>query len=244
MGPGMSEARGHARGSSTARAQSATRLHMSTRYLDAARCFSRRTAAMEKAPQDTSQFEVEHRAYAMGAIMLSVAFLEAAINELFLDANDGHLPCVGDFGLDKVRVLKEAWSEIQKHPEMLLKYRRAHHLLKEREIEDLENRLRPAHLLVKLRNELTHYKPVTRTFGELDGLLNRTRVLESDLPGLFVPNQLVAEGTPLVPDGCLGADGAAWAVRSAEELASGFFTSIGLRPNFMQASCETPDQDI
>ena len=178
----------------------------------------------------------------MGVIMSSVAFLEAAINELFLDANDDHLSYVSELGPDKVRVLKEAWPEIKAEQEIVKKYRRAHGLLRDTELQDLENLFRITGLLVKLRNELTHYKPVTRTVGDRDGLSKWPRILEDELPRLFDSNPLAA-GHPFVPDGCLGAGGATWAVETAERFATEFFGSIGLQPNFMRVSFETTDQD-
>ena len=216
---------------------------MSTRHVEAARYFSRRAAVIEKAPQGTSQFGVEHRAYAMGSIMSSVAFLEAAINELFIDAADGHLSCVGELVPDKVKVLKDGWAGIENQLGTINKYQRAHRLLEVTGSPALENLFRLTRLLVDLRHELTHHKPVTRVAGDRYELSSRIRSLENDLPKLFVRNAFVTTETPFVPDGCLGAGGATWAVKTAERFATEFFGSIGLQPNFMRVSFQTTDQD-
>lgn len=66
------------------------RSYFSTYMLWAARDFGSKAAAIETAHNGESRFELEHRAYVLGAVTSAAAFLEAMINELFQDAYENH----------------------------------------------------------------------------------------------------------------------------------------------------------
>jgi hypothetical protein len=66
------------------------RVYFSTYHLWAAEHFAKSAATLEAAPGRIPRFDIEHRAYVTNAILSSVAFLEAAINELYRDVVDEH----------------------------------------------------------------------------------------------------------------------------------------------------------
>jgi len=64
------------------------RVYFSSYHLWAAEHFMGLASDIEAAHQGQSKFNIKHRTYVTGAVFASVAFLEAAINELFKDAAD------------------------------------------------------------------------------------------------------------------------------------------------------------
>jgi hypothetical protein len=63
--------------------RAAVRSYYSTQHLWAAQHFTRLAADFERGHADQSRIFLQHRSYVMGAVMESVAFLEAFINEMF-----------------------------------------------------------------------------------------------------------------------------------------------------------------
>ena len=66
------------------------RNYFSTRLLWTAFHASDRAREIEAAHTGNSTFDIEHNAYVLSAVVSSAGFLEAAINEFFQDAHDGH----------------------------------------------------------------------------------------------------------------------------------------------------------
>ena len=74
-------------------AKIAMRSYLSTHHLWSAQIFTNLAKAIEdeyEALDKRSGFDEHHRAYTLGAITCSAAFLEAAINEVYQDVADGH----------------------------------------------------------------------------------------------------------------------------------------------------------
>ncbi len=145
----------------------AMRSYLSTQHLWTAEHFTRLARELEAAHTGESRFAVRHRAYVLGAVGESVAFLEAFINELFQDAADGAGVADG-LSPDMVRLMTEYWrtTEQGKSVEVTKKYDMArvfaghpHADAGRRPNEDVK-------YLVKLRNWSVHYRP--RTVSEKD----------------------------------------------------------------------------
>ena len=66
------------------------RAYFSSYHLWAAEHFTRLAKEIEDAHTGSPEFNIAHRAYVTNAILSAVAFLEAAINELFDDVVDQH----------------------------------------------------------------------------------------------------------------------------------------------------------
>jgi len=66
-----------------------SRHYMAAQHLWSARHQARQCAEIESSRYgDVPVFDVQHRAYSMGAVLASVTFLEALVNEVFRDAAD------------------------------------------------------------------------------------------------------------------------------------------------------------
>ena len=66
------------------------RVYFSSYHLWAAKHLMELATDIEQGHTGGSVFDIKHRAYVTKSILSSVAFIEAAINEVFQDAFDGH----------------------------------------------------------------------------------------------------------------------------------------------------------
>jgi hypothetical protein len=66
------------------------RTYLSSNALWTARHMSALAAVIEGAHSGDAVFDIEHRSYVLSSIIASASFAEAAINEIYQDACDGH----------------------------------------------------------------------------------------------------------------------------------------------------------
>lgn len=214
-------------------------------HLHAAAFFARQSAAMEVAHDEhaSEDARADHRAYVIGSVFAAVAFLEAAINEVF------------EYNLAKWATVPKGWEEVAmekyssrrkkpKEPEKnssskttLMKYQLALELSgKLRFVTAEDADFVDADDLIGLRNNLVHYRPTkhTQTMSE--------PVPEAAAPDLEkMLRQKVKMSNPLYPPHShflhelLSHDCAQWAVQAALTFADAFFASMGLQPPYDQA---------
>lgn len=210
------------------------RVYFSSYHLWAAKHFSKLTAQLEERPGKLPRFDIEHRAFATNTILSSVAFLEAAINELFQDAADGHESYLKTVDSKLVSDVGRAWTSRTDRRAVLGKYALASDLLR---IKSLDPRAEPytsTELVIQLRNILVHYRPSSRSAHDMSSF-------EESLKVRFPENKLMnGSGNPFFPDKCLGAGCASWAVSAVENLASEFFKRLGIQPNFKRVAFSSP----
>lgn len=207
------------------------RAYFSTYHLWAAKHFSDRTAEIETRPGDIPRFDIEHRAFATSAVLSAVAFLEAAINELFQDAADGHTSYLEPLDSETVSALAGAWDQGIDRLSLLGKYQLACHLTRTEPFDPGDDPFQSAALLVRLRNALVHYRPKNQSAKHMTSL-------EKGLEARFPQNALMAgaKGNPFFPDKCLGTGCTSWAVSAVEKFGSEFFGRLGIKPNFKRVS--------
>lgn len=202
------------------------RTYFSSYHLWAARHFSVLASNAENEEGTLPRFDIRHRAYVTNSIFSAVAFLEAAINELFQDIVDGHESYVVGLDIDGRRELSDYW--LKKRPSLLEKYAKALTCLRKCPFDRNHPPYSTAQLVVRLRNALVHYKPKSLGGGvEHD--------LAKELAEKFMDNGLMnGSGNPWFPNKCLGHGCAEWAVRSATVFADEFFRRIGVKPNYQR----------
>lgn len=162
-----------------------------------------------------------HRAFVIGAAFSASAFLEASINELYLELQNlgqsGHprLP-PRELGL-----LLRVWPDVVGSP-VLHKYQVA------LSISDADNydESRPPYVdadsLLRLRDGLLSCTP------DWDDSRGRHRTLEKRLRTKFPPSNLAPASAPWFPDRCLGAGCAKWAVKTAQAFSDDFCRRMGI----------------
>ncbi|MCE0463996.1 MULTISPECIES: hypothetical protein [Pseudomonas] len=210
-----------------------SRHYLSTSHLSAAALFSQRAAALEPVLTlgDSASNEGlrEHMACVVSSVMLSVAFLEAAINELWADCSEGFDPARIE-GLQNSEVMAALWRKSPlKRSTMLEKFELALELNGKPALSRNASPYQDVKLLVDLRNALVHYEPETIfNFSEDDENRGAEHKFEKKLRGRFEPNKLTGPGNPFYPDKVLGAGCARWAIASAVAFVDSFFEKLGI----------------
>jgi len=207
------------------------RAYFSTYHLWAAEHFSKLAGEIEDSHKGKSKFNLEHRAYVMNSILSSVAFLEAAINELFQDAHDNHESYIKNLDKQLLTKMAAVW-QVTEHDNKkkfgtLEKYQIALEFAGIEKFKPGENPLQDVQLVIKLRNELTHYKPMN-----LDE--KNKHSLEKKLLGSnFAPNKLMeGSGNNFFPDHALGAGCTGWCFKSVKNFTDEFFSRMDIKPNY------------
>jgi hypothetical protein len=202
--------------------------HLSIRYtftaqfLEASAIFAKRTREIESSfsasPSETCR--AEHRGLVVAAIMQCAAALETEIHEISTYGPGAHL---GSAHTDREgQKFLQPLADVIDRQETLSRYEIVLHLLKRPPLERSAQPFQSAALLVRLRNELVHYK--SRWDEEMDTtkLLTALRNLGHQRP------PFVAAGSSFFPHECLSADCAAWAVRSAADFIDAFYARLNV----------------
>lgn len=200
----------------------------------------------------------QQRSFVCGAILASVAFLEASINEFFDD--DPELS-------NDVRVKLGSLWEIEffrRHGKILEKYQTALRLAGRKPLPAGENPYQDARHLVKLRNELVHFIPTDAQTAASPGVQVPLDEFGKALLGKFQenpwPNLITCdvynngvkcesgpETPPFFPERCLGSGCACWAAKTALAFADEFHSRIGLKGHYdylrPQLSLEQPEEE-
>jgi len=208
------------------------RSYYSRYHLWAAAHFARSCGRIER--ERETGFHMDHRAYATATIIESVAFLEAAINELLADAADGHHTegWTGVLEDSALMRMQRMWPQISR-ASMLDKYQITLTLADKDPLNTGSNPYQDASLLIKLRNRLVHFRPESLLAGQPDDAVGDHEI-ERGLKKKFEANRLLkASGNPWFPDKCLGHGSSEWAVRSSLAFADDFFVGrMGIKPNY------------
>jgi hypothetical protein len=193
--------------------------NFSRQHLKAAELFAGLAARIEARDELSEVERSEHRAYVTGAIVFAAAFLEASINELFLESIDKSPNSLGSLTDQQAALLAELWEHVEQQP-VLGKYQVTLAACGKAAFEKGKDPYQGADGLLKIRNALIHYKP------EWDNELEEHRKLKSRLDGRFTLNR---HGAGLwFPHQCLGAGCAAWAADQAGKFMTEFCQRLGI----------------
>ena len=115
--------------------------------------------------------------------------MEAAINELFQDAHDNHESYIKNLDEQLLTKMSAVWDvtehDNKKNSSILEKYQKALVFADKKKFETGENPYQDTKLVIRIRNELTHYKPMDlseKSKHKLDEILKGKN---------FLPNKLM-----------------------------------------------------
>jgi hypothetical protein len=156
-----------------------------------------------------------HRSYVSAAILASVAFLEASINDLYveleeLNESDGAGP-----PNRMLARLPQVWPAIERSP-ILYRYQLALVLADAERFHESRAPYADADSLIQLRDALVQHIP------DRQAERRRRRRLERRLQNRFPSSALARAPGPWFPHRCLGAGCADWAVRTADQFSDAF----------------------
>lgn len=197
--------------------------NLSGYFASSAALFSRRAHAIEAvAPSEVNEtVRMEHRSYSIGSVIAAACYLEAAINELYLEAIDRNQNTFPKERLRIAELMGHVWNDVEKM-KVLPKYQLALSLAGARPFPKGQDPYQSVHALIRLRNALVHYKP------EWDTELEEHRKLESMLASRFKESGLSNSGQAFFPHRCLGHGCAAWATKTAVGFYQEFMGRLGL----------------
>ena len=172
----------------------------------------------------------------MNSILSAVAFLEAAINELYQDAHDKHLVYLENLDQSTISILSDFWGMTEQENKtfvsILDKYQLALRFAGKEPFKKGDNPYQDANFAIKIRNELTHYKP--KDLSE-----NNKHRLDDTLKGKFNENKMMAgSGNNFYPDKALGAGCTEWSLNSVKNFADEFFKKMEIEPNYQRVDMD------
>ena len=188
---------------------------------------------------DTNDDELlVHRALIVSIIMSCVAFLEATINEIFMDSIEIPHGIILDLEEPAIKLFSQMWKNgiprTAGYP-IIEKYQIALTLASKNEFDLGTNLVENILLLTKLRNALIHFEPdsvVTKSLFEPEKV--KRQKLESQLKGKFKLNQYTGVNNPFFPDKCLSLDCALWAINSSLCFTDEFFMRLEILPTYQK----------
>lgn len=202
------------------------RQYLSAQHLWSARYAARRCVEREAEVLSQNSIDIEHRSLAIIAVMSSVAFLEALVNEVWCDVIDTkpgerntRLEGLPESGRE---LMRELWAKdgLERSLTVLQKYQLALGFSGHPRFDNGTDPYQNVNRLVRLRNALVHFMPETHD-------IDIEHKLEKQLKGVFPDNpQLV--GGPWYPNQALGAGCANWACEVSSKLADEWWRRMGL----------------
>ncbi|MDI6603167.1 MAG: hypothetical protein QME57_03585 [Patescibacteria group bacterium] len=231
------------KGSVSAKSSATAKPSVFTRYsIQHKRCailFSKECEEIEKKYIEGSpagEEFISDQAYAIGAVVTSVAYLEATINEFFIMAGmdsfrKESFNAIPDETIQKLLTKwgKGDWKKGEKGNDseitskILYKYMAAFRIIKDTGM-DINEDLYDLQHLIDLRNELIHYKPQWQPSEDPQNSYKAEK-----LKGKFPENVFMkSTGDAFFPKKCLGAGCAAWSIRRSEEFIRHFYSSVGV----------------
>lgn len=200
-----------------------SRFSFTAGFLVGAFAMTRHADAIEARPADDvdEDARLAHRSFVVSAIMQAAAGIEAEIAEVAMHGPGHHLSSNGidDAARDFLRPLAEV---IDDQNPALRRYALVLHLLRKPALDQGVQPWQHAALLMRLRNEIVHYK--SRWGAEMEG-----QSLWTALQNLRFPKPPFRDdASSFFPHRCLGAACARWAARSAVAFIDGFYERLSI----------------
>jgi hypothetical protein len=198
-----------------------SRDRLSRHHIISAHHFAQSAEAIEDSDGDLPQDEKwRYRAYVTAAVLSSVAYLSASINELYLEVRKLSQP-----GEPHVRreldLLVEAWPRISR-VQVLQRYQLALAVADADQYNPGRMPFCDADNLIRLRDALISYD------ADWVDEQGKEHTLEARLQKKFPPSPLVSSKRPWFPDQCLGAGCAKWAVETVQVFTNDFYRRMAL----------------
>ncbi len=189
------------------------RHNFAVQHLIAASRFARMCFSVEQDQNNNTfgPFFDEVISYVSAAVLSSVAALEANINEVFSDVQDGIIVIEG---VD-VESLLISWEKVEKKA-LLAKYDYFLSLTNRPTLNKGDTMYQYASILIRVRNALVHYKP------EWYSAQRNHLTISRQLQGKFSFSPFVDKRAPIFPMRCMTHGLAEWSVQTVLRFAESF----------------------
>lgn len=193
-------------------------------FLEASTFFVRRLRQIEAQTSWTEAEQVEHRGLVVAVVMQCAAALETESHEIAVHGPGAHL---GSNGTDmEAQRFLHPISEIVDDQSTLDRFDLMLHLLGKSPIDHGQEPYQSASLVVRLRNEIVHYK--SRWGAEMKS----TKLYKALLACGHKPPPFMPEGVNYFPLRCLNADLAAWCVTGTVAFLDLVYSRLGTPSRF------------
>jgi hypothetical protein len=203
-----------------------TRYTFTGQFLEAATLFARRARLVEGMVNDTLTDELrsEHRGIVSAAVMQCAAALETEASEICIYGPGSYLGSNGT--IQPAQQFLAPIADVVDDQETLSRFQLILHLLKQPRLETGCEPYQSAALVVRLRNEITHYKSRWGQEMKSSKLFVSLKTLRHSPPPFISPN------ANFFPHQCLSADCAAWAVNSTVAFLDAVYDRLGVASRF------------
>jgi len=165
--------------------------------------------------------EVAHRGFVVGAVLQSVAALES---ELWSLVHHGPGYYRGSDGTDiAARDFLSPLADMLDSGDIMSRYSAVLHLLSKPPLDLSRNPCQDMRLLVRLRNEVVHYK--SKYSSEFERTKTVASLKAQDIP---IPTYMPENVSGWFPHACLSAPRAAWAVETAVAFLDEVYLLLGV----------------
>lgn len=202
------------------------RYTFTSQFIEAATLFARRARLIEEMPAGNLDEELrsEHRGVVTAAVMQCAAALETEANEICAYGPGSYLGS-SETAHSAQRFLAPL-VEVIDNQRAIYRFELILHLLQRPALDKGQEPYQSAALLVRLRNEITHYKSKwgqemesVKLFGSLKDLRHK-------------PPPFMSTGANFFPHQCLSADLAVWAVVSTVAFLDAVYDRLGVASRF------------
>jgi len=206
------------------------RPYLSTTHLHSAVRSARAARDLEESGKAFTEVFAAYLSAVTTSVVMAVAFLEAMINELYLDIVEGRATYTGPLTAQAKDTLASLWDTADlDRLSILSKYETMLVVAADERWDRGRQPYQDAKLLVALRNVLTHFTPKSLA-GD-----RQYEIAEKLEHKGFPHNQLLSPGSdPVIPTYLLSAGCAEWAKDSALALADDFSTRLKIRPVYLE----------
>ena len=203
-----------------------TRYTFTGQHLEASALFVRRAREIEAAgdQQTIDAVRCEHRGLVCAVIMQCAAALETEAHEIFTYGPGAHL---GSNGMNhEAQAFLSPLAEVVDDQDTLSRYVALLHLLRKPPMARGEEPFQSTVLVVRLRNEIVHYK--SRWGAEME-----SKKLFAALQSLgHKPPPFTHPSMNFFPHRCLSADCGAWVLRSVVAFLEAVYLALGAPSRF------------
>lgn len=228
-------------GSMQASISISVRNYLSSQYLWTAQHNSELCRAREDEVMGKRPIDIQHRSYAVTAILTSVAFIEALVNEIFEDAADEQHVSERTAPIEQHKAkLASFWRSVDDGRYQILgKYQMVLLLCGADKFVQGSQPYQDTEVLVRLRNALAHFKPEWYGTDSPDNKLRLKLAERIKQSGLLGAN----DGSDWITVKALGAPGAEWAVKTAKTFAGDWCERLGI-PKVFETDLANWDKEL
>ena len=203
-----------------------TRSTFTGQYLEASAIFVRRARSIEASAssQTDDATRCEHRGLVCAVIMQCAAALETETHEVCVHGPGAHL---GSNGIDhEAQRFLSPIADVIDDQNTISRFELILHLLRKASLDRGAEPFQSAALVVRLRNELVHYKSRWGAQMESSKLYAAIESLRHKPPPFTHPSM------NFFPHRCLSADCGAWVLSSVVSFLEHFYTALGVTSRF------------